>query len=36
MMTCSSLTSVEDLKVLIREGISKICSGDAPREYEAL
>ena len=37
MMTCAPLTSSEDLKVLIREGISKICPlGNVPSEYEAL
>jgi hypothetical protein len=37
IMTCSPLISPEDLKVLIREGISKICPlANVPREYEAL
>ena len=37
MMTCTSLTVLEDLKVIITEGLSKICPpGNVPREYEAL
>jgi hypothetical protein len=38
-MTCSPLTVPEDLKVLIREGISKIClppPGNVPMEFEGL
>jgi hypothetical protein len=37
MMTCSTLTYPEDLKIIIREGIAKLCPpGIVPREYEAL
>ena len=37
LMTCTPLTVPEDLKVLIREGISKICPlGNVPIEYEGL
>ena len=37
MMTCSSLNHPEDLKILIREGIAKLCPpGIVAREYEAL
>ena len=37
MMPCSPLTDPEDLKVLIREKITKICPpGNVLREYEAL
>jgi hypothetical protein len=36
-MTCTPLTVLEDLKVLIREGITKICPpGNVSREYEVL
>ena len=36
-MTCTPLTVLEDLKVLMREGISKTCPlGNVPREYERL
>ena len=37
MMTCSTLTHPEDLKILIREGIAKLCPPSiVAREYEAL
>ena len=37
MMTCASLTSREDLKVLVKEGLIKICPPAlVPKEYEAL
>ena len=37
MMTCAPLAVPEDLKVLIKEGLSKICpTGNVPHEYEAL
>ena len=37
MMTCSTLTHPEDLKILIKEGIAKLCPpGIVAREYEAL
>jgi len=36
-MTCSTLTHPEDLKILIREGIAKICPpGIVAREYDSL
>ncbi len=36
-MTCSPLTFPEDLKLLLREGMAKLCPiGIVPREYEAL
>ncbi len=37
MMTCAPLTNPEDLKVLIKEGLVKICPPAlVPKEYEAL
>jgi hypothetical protein len=37
IMTCAPLTVHEDLKVLLKEGLSKLCPpGIVPREYEAL
>jgi hypothetical protein len=37
MMTCSTLTHPEDLKILTREGIAKLCPPSiVAREYEAL
>ena len=37
LMTCTSLSSPEDVKVLIREGISKLCPPDQVKtSYEAL
>ncbi len=37
MMTCSTLIHPEDLKILIREGIAKLCPpGIVAREYNAL
>ena len=37
IMICSPQTVPEDLKVMIIEGITKICPpGNVPREYEAL
>ncbi len=37
MMTCSTLTHPEDLKILIREGTAKLCSPViVAREYDAL
>ena len=37
MMTCTPLTAPEDLKVLIREGISKLCSTELVKpSYESL
>jgi len=37
MMTCAPLTAPEDLKVLIKEGLIKICKPAlVPEEYEAL
>jgi hypothetical protein len=36
-MTCSPLSAPEDLKVLIREGISKVCPPElVPASYEEL
>ena len=36
-MTCSPLTAPEDLKVLIKEGLIKICPPAlVPKEYEAI
>ena len=36
-MTCTPLSAPEDLKVLIREGISKLCPSDHVKtSYEAL
>ena len=35
MMTCSTLAYLEDLKIFIREGISKLCPpGIVAREYD--
>ncbi len=37
MMTCSTLTYPEDLKILINEGIAKLCPlGIVAREYDSL
>ncbi len=37
MMTCAPLTAPEDLKVLIKEGLIKICPPVlVPKEYEAI
>jgi len=37
MMTCAPHTFPEDLKLLLREGLAKLCPlGIVPREYEAL
>ena len=37
MMTCFTLTYHEDLKILIREGIAKLCPpGIVAREYDSL
>jgi hypothetical protein len=37
MITCAPLTVIEDLKVLLKEGLLKLCPpGIVPREYEAL
>ena len=37
MRTCSALTHPEDLKILVIEGIAKLCPpGIVAREYEAL
>jgi hypothetical protein len=37
MMTCAPLTFPEDLKLLLKEGLAKLCPiGIVPREYEAL
>jgi hypothetical protein len=36
-MTYSTITHPDDLKILIREGIAKLCpSGIVAREYESL
>jgi hypothetical protein len=36
-MACAPLTAQEDLKVLIKEGLIKICPpAFVPKEYEAL
>ena len=36
-MTCAPLTVPEDLKLLLKEGLAKLCPiGIVPREYEAL
>jgi hypothetical protein len=35
MMTCAPLTFPEDLKLLLKEGLAKLCPiGIVPREYE--
>ena len=37
MMTCAPLTFPEDFKLLLEEGLAKLCPpGIVPREYEAL
>ena len=37
LMTCAPLTYPEDLKLLLKEGLTKLCPiGIVPREYEAL
>ena len=37
MMTCAPLIFLEDLKILLKEGMMKLCPiGIVPREYEAL
>jgi hypothetical protein len=37
MITCAPLTFPEDLKLLLKEGLAKLCPhGIVPREYEAL
>jgi len=37
MMKCAPLTTMEDLKVLIKEGLVKICPPAlVPKEYKAL
>ena len=37
MMTCAHLTFPEDLKLILKEGLAKLCPiGIVPREYEAL
>jgi hypothetical protein len=37
MMTCAPLTQPEDLKLLLREGIAKLCPpGFVTREYDYL
>ena len=37
MMTCAPLTFPEDLKLLLNEGLAKLCpTCIVPREYEAL
>jgi hypothetical protein len=37
MMTCSTLAYPEDIKILIREGISKLCPpGIVAREYDSI
>ena len=36
MMTCAPLTFPEDLKLILKEGMAKLCPiGIVPREYEA-
>ncbi len=37
MMTCAPLTFPEDMKLLLKEGLAKLCPiGIVPREYEVL
>ena len=37
MMTCAPLIFHEDLQLLLKEGLAKLCPiGIVPREYEAL
>ncbi len=37
MMTCAPLIVPEDLKLLLKKGMAKLCPpGIVPREYEAL
>ena len=37
LMICAPLTYPDDIKLLLKEGITKLCSiGIMPREYEAL
>jgi hypothetical protein len=37
MITCAPLTFPEDLKLLLKEGLAKLCPiGIVPREYEEL